>query len=494
MARVVIVGAGIGGLAAAARLGALGHEVTVLEAAEVVGGKVGLLEHATPSGTFRFDTGPSLLTMPEVFAELFRDTGEPMESVLALRRIEPALRYCFGDGTVLTTSSDSVVQASRMEQAFGTGAGAAWTALIRRGARIWRAVEQPVLRSPLSIASAARSSGRVAALTAVSPARTLRQLGRQYLDDPRQRLMLERYATYAGADPRRAPAALAVIPYLEQAFGSWHIEGGMRRLAEALADRATDRGVTIRVGARVTRITTAAGKVDQVGLADGTVLPADVVVANADASSVFGHLLQPPPSRVPEADSLSGFAVLLGVRGGTPGLAGRNVLFGQSDYGAEFDAVFDRPGRPVADPAIYVSSPEDPATCPPGHEAWFVLVNATRHGADGGRGTLDWDHAGLSAGYAERLVSLLGQRGLPVRERVVFTDVITPADLQRRTGAPGGAIYGSALHGRMASFRRPANATSVRGLFLVGGSTHPGGGLPLVALSAAIVADLVGPA
>ena len=494
MALVIVIGAGMGGLAAAARLAAGGHRVTVLEAANTIGGKAGVLERSHPSGTFRFDTGPTLLTMPQVFEELFADTGDPLASVVTLRRVEPAVRYRFGDGTVLDMTADAGERAARMDHAFGPGTGSAWAALLERGARIWRATEGPVLRQPLTAGSALRSGTRWGDIAAIAPTRTLRQLGRRYLSDPRQRAMLDRYATYAGSDPRRAPAALAVIPFLEAEFGSWYVEGGIRSLVEAVANRALLAGATIRTDTEVRRIGTAAGRVVEVETTDGAVLPADIVVSDADASDVLGRLLNPVRRWVPRVDSLSGFVVLLGVRGATPGLAQHNVLFGSGNYDDEFDAVFGRPGRPVADPVLYVSAPDDPGLAPAGYEAWFVLVNAARHGTSGAAGTLDWDAPGLAAAQAERVVTALDRRGLPVRERIVLREVLTPADLQRQTGAPGGAIYGSALHGRLGSFRRPGNVTPVRGLYLVGGSAHPGGGLPLVTLSAAIVSNLIGPA
>ena len=494
MARVVVVGAGIGGLAAAARLAALGHDVTVLEAAETVGGKMGIVKHRTAAGTFRFDTGASLLTMPEVFAELFAATGDPLASVLKLRAVDPFVRYRFADGTVLTTTRDLDEQEARFDQAFGAGTGAAWSSLVARGSRIWDAVERPVLGRPLTAHAVARQLMHLGDISAVAPGRTLRHVAHHALTDPRQRMILERYATYVGSDPRQAPAVLTVIPYLEHAFGLWYVEGGMHRLVDALEARVRELGAVIHTSARVSRITTAGGRVDEVGLVDGSAIHADAVVANVDAALVYRQLLEPARRLLPTSDSLSGFALLLGVRGRTPGLAHHNVLFGDADYDAEFDAVFGRPGRPVTDPVVYICAPDDSAIRPAGHEAWFVLVNAPRHGRDGARGALDWDSAGLASGYAERVLSLMAARGLPVRERIVFSHTLTPADLQRRAGAPGGAIHGAALHGLRGSVRRPRNASRIRGLYLVGGSTHPGGGLPLVALSAKIVANLIGPA
>ncbi|MFD0823800.1 phytoene desaturase family protein, partial [Micromonospora zhanjiangensis] len=211
--------------------------------------------------------------------------------------------------------------------------------------------------------------------------------GRRTLRDPRLRMLLDRYATYTGADPRRAPAALVAVPYAELAFGGWYLDGGLGTLADALLSRCLDLGVVVQTGSTVTRIEAAGGRVHGVRLAGATApVPADVVVANVDALTVYRDLL-PTPARLSRlADrSLAGFVLLLGVRGST-GLAHHNVFFPDhrrypASYDAEFDAVFGDPGRgvparPAPDPTVFVTVADDPAVRPAGHEAWFVLVNA----------------------------------------------------------------------------------------------------------------------
>ncbi|MHA3704964.1 phytoene desaturase family protein [Jatrophihabitans sp. YIM 134969] len=491
MARSVVIGAGLGGLAAGARLAALGHAVTVLEASDTLGGKLGWHVETAPAGRFRYDTGPSLLTMPAVFEELFAATGDTLDSTLPVRRLSEQIRHRFADGTELTTSADPETTFERMDRAFGGSAADDWRELLARGGRMWDLVGERVVRRPLHLPTLIRSSA--SDLRTVAPGTSLRRFAKRLLHDPRQRMMLERYATYTGSDPRRSPATLATIPYLEQAEGIWYVDGGLHRLADALAARILERGGQIRTGAAVEQVAVAGGRADGVLLTDGSRLPADVVVSGIDAHRLYRSLV-PDVARAPFADSLSGFTLLLGVRGRTPHLAHHNVLFGSTDYTDEFDAVFGAHARVVPDPVIYVSAPDDPAVRPAGHEAWFVLVNAARHGTEGRPGTLDWDTPGLATAYVERILNLLTDRGMAVRERLVSVAHRTPADLARRTGAPGGAIYGAADHGLRTTLRRPGSTSPLRGLFLVGGSVHPGGGLPLVATSAAIAATAIGPA
>ncbi|WP_409332701.1 phytoene desaturase family protein [Trujillonella humicola] len=500
MARVAVVGAGLGGLAAAARLAALGHDVTVLEQGPTVGGKLGWYARDGHA----FDTGPSLVTLPQVYRDLFAATGAPLEESVDLVRLDPAVAYRFADGTHLALPGAAEAVPAALDDALGEGAGAQWAGLMTRAARMWEVTEQPFLRSPLAgaatLARLARSGRDVAT---VAPWRTLRGLGRGHLRSPALRTLLDRYATYSGSDPRRAPGVLATVPYAEQAYGSWYVRGGLHRLALAVADRAAERGARLRTGAPVERVLVEGGRTAGVRLAGGESVRADVVVSGADATALYRDLLPPSPAarRVQRAlarstPSLSGFVLLLALRGRTPGLAHHTVLF-PDDYDAEFDAVFGvgrhrGSPRPVDDPTVYASVPDDPATRPDDDsESWFVLVNAPRHDPAAG---VDWNSPGLADRYADRVLAVMAARGLDVRDRVRWRVVRTPADLARETGSVGGSIYGTSSNGARAAFLRPGNAGPVPGLFLVGGSAHPGGGLPLVTLSAEIVAGLVGPA
>jgi phytoene desaturase len=509
VARVLVIGAGMGGLSVAARLAASGHEVTVCEQAPEVGGKLGWYSR----DGFCFDTGPSLLTLPVVYRDLFAATGAALEDVVDLVPVDPVCHYRFHDGVELDMPNASVPRIARAwDDALGPGAGAAWSDLLERSGRIWDATRDAFLQSPLDgLRTLLGQTRRVRELAAVAPWRSLRGLGARYLEHPHQRTTLDRYATYTGSDPRRAPAALATVPYVEQTFGAWYVAGGLRRLGDAVAERATARGAHLRTGADVREVVLQAGRV--VRLADGEPLGADVVVANADAAHLYGELVPASAAAGARAalrrttPSLSGFVVLLALRGRTPGLRHHTVLFPQ-DYDDEFDAVFGagryaRTGpRPVPDPTVYIAAPDDPDLRPDDrHESWFVLVNAPRHVAGSasrargyGAGGVDWDAPGLADRYADHVLATMAARGMDVRDRVLWREVRTPADLERRTRSVGGSIYGTSSNGVRAAFLRPANRSPVPGLFLVGGSSHPGGGLPLVGMSAAIVARLVGPA
>lgn len=479
-------------MATAARLSVKGHQVTIVEQSDQVGGKAS----AYSRDGFVFDTGPSLITLPAVYRDLFLKTGTSLEDNVDLQPVEPGTSYRWSDGTRVTLPGvNPAAAATALGDALGGTAREDWLALIARAAEIWRITRKPFLESPLTgtreLLALAKSPRDV---RTVAPTTSLRGLGRKYLRDPRLRMLLDRYATYSGSDPRKAPAALSTIPYVEQTFGSWHIGGGVHKLADALAARCEERKVDILLNSDVTRIVLDEGKVRSVELSDGSHLEADIVVSNADASHLYGDLVS--GNRADAAlrqlrkatPSFSGFVMLLAIKGRTPDISHHNVWF-PADYNAEFDAVFK--GRPATDPTIYACVPDDPLMRPDAdHESWFVLINAPRHGH--GKNEFDWSQTDFANNYADRMVELLAERGTDLRNRILWRELITPADLEARTRAPGGSIYGTSSNGMRAAFLRPANTSPIEGLYLVGGSSHPGGGLPLVGMSAEIVAETIG--
>jgi phytoene desaturase len=494
---VVVIGGGVGGLAVAARAAAAGKRVVLCEQADVVGGKLGLFER----DGFRFDTGPSLVTLPYLLDDLLRTTGvEPREHI-ELRRLDPIARYRFCDGTWFDAPSDALAFEDAVE-ALRPGNAKQWRAFYEHAGRIWDATRVPFLESPLRGPwDLVKQSVRVRDLVTIAPWRTLRSMAEHYLDDERLVTFVDRYATYTGSDPRRAPAALASVPYAERHFGAWYVNGGLRQIADVLLERCVALGVDIRTRADVVEVVVRNGRASGVVLADGSRIDASAVVANADAAHLYDDLVAPSAAQrkakralAKSEPSLSGFVLCLGVKGRTPVTAHHTVLFPER-YDDEFDSVFGdkhHGPRPVADPTIYISNPADSAVRPDGHESWFILVNAPRHTAQGDtQEGVDWSVPGRADGYADLVLQRLAERFFDVRPHVVFSELRTPADLATRTRASGGSIYGTSSNGSRSAFLRPSNQSPVPGLFLVGGSSHPGGGLPLVMLSAQIVAGLL---
>jgi phytoene desaturase len=475
--RVAVVGAGVGGLAAGIRLAHAGHRVTVLEMGAAPGGKCGRVQ----SGAYTWDSGPSLLTLPGVFRDLFAATGGSLEDELELLRVEPVTRYRFADGSQVELSADLPTAFAALE-AWSPGAGADWTRFLGVGASMWRA-SVPFLTGPppwpprRPVAGAPAPDPRD--LLRVRPWSTLRGLARATVRDPRLRMIIERFATYAGADPRRAPAALAVAGWVEHAFGAWQPRGGMYELVQALARRLDALGGELRLNTPVERVLVRGGRVRGITTAAGA-LAADAIVADVDPTPLTKGArplyVRRGPRNGPEP-SLSGLALMLGLRGRDLGRAHHEITF-PADYDAEFDDVFVR-RRPVRDPTVYVSAPwvTDAGDAPADRESLFVLVNAPSVGA-----AADWDAA---------QAALLARLDLGARIEAVVRR--GPAELEHETGAAGGAIYGVAPHGRLGTLRRPGQRVrGVRGLWRVGGTAHPGGGLPLVALGAATVAREIG--
>jgi phytoene desaturase len=474
--RVAVVGAGVGGLACAVRLAAAGHAVTVLEQAPAAGGKAGRVELSEAGRTWRFDSGPSLLTMPWVLQELCAQTGTPRPELIP---VEPVTHYHFADGSTVDLSADHAASVAALDR-WSPGSGADWTRFLRICAAMWRA-SGPFLTGPPPWPPRRPGPGEAPPdprdALRVRPWHTVSSLARSVARDPRLRMVIERFATYAGADPRRAPAALVLAGYVEHAFGAWHVPGGLYGIVEALTGRLAELGGVLRTGTPVLGVVRDGARVTGVRTLDG-LLAADAVVFDGDARALEAALRGGDPHRRRHEPSVSGLALMLALEGRTPGLVHHQIRF-PADYHAEFDDLFAH-RRPVRDPTLYLSAScaTVPAEAPEDGENWFVLVNAPAGVA------ADWE------AEADRVVAALG-----VGARVVARHVRSPASLEAETGAVGGAIYGDAPHGRLATLRRPGpRVPGVRGLFRVGGTAHPGGGLPLVMLGAAHVAGELGPA
>ncbi|HEY8478603.1 MAG TPA: phytoene desaturase family protein [Spirillospora sp.] len=470
MATVSVVGGGVGGMVAALLLARAGHRVRLDERLDRLGGKLAERER----DGFVFSLGPSLLTLPEIFQRF----GVSCE----LRELAELCRYRFADASELRAHRDPDAMAAQIDR-LAPGEGDAWRAFYR-----WASACLDASRRTFFAGPPTRRSGRprLGDLAAVAPGRTVDGLARRFFRDPRLRQYVGRYATYAGSDPYRAPAALACVPAIEHGDGGWYAPGGLSRIADDLARLLVDAGVDVHTGSEVTKVLTAGSAVSGVALASGERVRADAVVVNADAAALYGRLL-PDRRRLRRiarlGPSSSAFLLLAGVRGRTAGLPHHSVLF-SADPRREFGDIFDR-RVPPRDPTIHIGCPavDDPALAPPGEENWTVQVNVPAGDPDRWPVTPD--------AYRDHVLETLARRGHDLSGRLRFVETFTPADLRDRYGAWGGAIYGTAYRGVLAPFRRPGNRGPRRGLYLVGGSAHPGGGLPLVAMGGRIVAALV---
>ena len=492
--KVVVIGAGMGGMMSAARLAKAGHEVSLYEASDRVGGKL----HTEWIGKVAFDTGPSLLTLPAVYKDFFQRTGKHLGLMCEIKAVDPSFDYRFADGTSVKFANLSRYQTlNNLREAYGDDVARQWDQIMRRAEKMWDVSREPFieneLRSPLSLL---KRVSLLRDLKIIAPWKSLRDLATEELPDQHLRFILDRYATYSGSDPRKAPAVLASIAFVEECFGAWHIKGGLGTLATLVHERAEKVGVTFHLSSPVASINIAKGKATGITLENGEVIAADAVIANADASLIYNTLItgkirkiKRVRKNISKADpSLAGFSLLLAMRKdeSTP-LNHHTVLF-PKDYDAEFDAIFTHK-KPVAEPTIYICAPGDDAMSKDETlESWFVLVNAPAHGAH----SFDWSDPEFARNYANTIIDQIEARGIAVRSRLESLTFRTPADLEAAVRAPGGSIYGTSSNGAKAAFMRAKNRSPIKGLYCVGGSAHPGGGLPLVGLSAEMVANAVG--
>lgn len=484
MNRVVVIGAGMAGMCAAARLQRMGHSVTVFEASDTYGGKC---RSETIDG-FTFDAGPTLLTIPAVYRDFFQRTGKHMAQVLTIEPVDPSFDYRFADGSAVRFANLSRKKTvSAISQAFGEKSAQEWDRALIQAEAMWDVSREPFIEHEISVKSFI-TPRFLRDLFTIAPWKSLRSLG---LSDSRLQMIMDRYATYSGSDPRKAPAVLSTIAFIEEAFGAWHVQGGMGKLAQAVYQRCLDLGVTFEFSTRVTKVLIDAGAATGVSLSDGRTVGAENIVANCDASLLYNQMIDPSLAKgerkkLSKAEpSFAGFSIFLGLKKSDISLAHHTVLFPR-DYDQEFDDLFTHK-RPCSDPTIYICAPNDPTMAPDeNHEGYSILVNAPRHG------DVDWSNRDFVESYAKKIIDTIESRGIPIRSRCVIQEIRTPLDLHNATNAPGGSIYGTSSNGARSAFLRAKNRSPIKNLFLAGGSAHPGGGLPLVGLSAEMVAEAIG--
>jgi len=484
--RIVVVGAGMGGLAAALELASGGAAVTVLERHAVPGGRM----REVRVGGAGIDSGPTVFTMRWVFEELFAAAGVSFADHLDVQPADLLARHAWLDGSRLDLYADLERSAAAIGEFAGTREADAYRRFARRSRRVFETLDRPFMRaerpSVLGLVRAAGLRG-LPDLLSINAFRSLwSELGRHFTD-PRLRQLFGRYSTYCGSSPFRAPATLMLIAHAEQA-GVWIVRGGMQRLAEALAGAAAAAGAELRYGCHVARLLTdAAGRACGVELDDGGRIQADAVVFNGDAAALAGGLLGEPargavPARVAPPSSLS--ALTLSARAQVTGfpLAYHTVFFGD-DYPDEFESIFARRAM-TATPTIYVCAQDRAPGARGGPsegyspERVFCLANA----APG-----KMDEAAVTR-YRERVFATLERHGLVLEPVDGALATTAPPDFDALFPATGGALYGQPTHGWRSSFLRPGSRSRLPGLYLAGGSVHPGPGVPMAALSGRLAA------
>ena len=488
----IVVGAGLGGLSAAVRLAAAGWEVTVIEQQSHPGGKAGTEQR----GRYRFDTGPSLLTMPHVLEQLFDEAGRDWRDYIQVERLETICNYFWRDGTRVHAFGDPERFAAEIGNKTNDSADSVRAYLDYAG-RIDAVASELFLWNSIHDGATYRSGKfwrNMTRLGRLDPFRTMDQANRRFFSDPRVVQLFNRYATYNGSSPYRTPATLCIIPYVEYVQGGFAVNGGIHAVPRALARLAGELGVELRFGERAERILTVdglGGKKRVTGVSvDGEELRADAVVSNVDVSVTYPELLGDTTARQLVRyhrlePSSSGLVFYWGVNRSFPELTVNNIFFSR-DYPAEFRAVFGDHRCPD-DPTIYINitSKVTPEDAPEGGENWFILINAP---AVNGQ---DWDVE--TARVRSRVVQRLSaELGTDVESVIEEEGIMTPADIERKTMSYRGALYGIASNTRLAAFaRHPNRSRDYRGLYFCGGSAHPGGGMPLVMLSGKIASDLI---
>ena len=494
--RVGVIGGGLGGLAAACTLAARGYDVVLFEANSWLGGKAAELTEAG----FRFDMGPTILTIPGVLRRIFAEAGRKLEDYLDLVRLDPQWRCFFADGGVLDLVADPQAMAKNLTD-FAPGSGAGYRDFLALSERLHRVSDTHFFwKSIGGIADmidlkAGFSPAILADVLAMRMGRSVAGTVRKFVPDARVAQMLDHFTQYVGSSPAGSPAVLCGIAHMQIRDGVWYPMGGTRAVPEALARLAGELGVDLRPGVGVRRIATnAAGDtVLGVNTDTGERVELAAIVSNADSVRTHRELVNGTALRVTTRfesrrgyePACSGVVLYLGLSKRYDHLLHHDFVFSR-DPEEEFDFIYHK-GEPAPDPTCYLAATArtDPATAPPGGEALYVLVHTPYL-----RPHHDWTR--MLPEYRRVILNKLKTTGMmpDIEDRIAFEQALTPQDIHHRYRVLNGAIYGLASHGKWFGAFKPANRSpDLAGLYLAGGSAHPGPGMPMVLMSGWIAAD-----
>ena len=489
---VAVVGGGLGGLAAACVLAARGHEAVLFDKNDWLGGKAAVLRDAG----FRFDMGPTILTVPRVLERIFAEAGRDLSDYVDLRRLDPQWRCFFDDGSRIDLGEDVGAMAREMDAfAPGRNVGAGYRRFQKQAERLhdvserfffWKSVEDlfdtmdmranlnpATLRDVLSLRMGSSVAGVI----------------RSHVKDARLAQMLDHFTQYVGSSPYGSPAVLCAIAHMQAADGVWYPMGGTRAVVEALVKLAGELGVELRPQSEVRDVVVEKGAAQAVMTMDGVRRDFDAVVSNMDSIRTYRELVGGAAGatydRKGYEPACSGVVLYLGLTKRYEHLLHHDFVFSR-DPEEEFDFIY-RKGEPAPDPTCYIAAPSvtDPSVAPEGGEALYVLVHAPylRPHHDWSRMFPDYRRV-----IFEKLKRTAGLSDL--EDRILFEKHLTPHDIQERYKTLDGAIYGLASHGRFLGAFKPGNRSrTVRGLYLAGGAAHPGPGMPMVLMSGWIAAD-----
>lgn len=485
--RIAVIGAGLGGLSAAIRLANAGFDVDVFEQNDDAGGKAGSLVF----NGFRFDTGPSLLTMPNVLKELFSECGENLQDHIHLKKLDVICKYFYPDGTVISAFSDINQFGKEIERSTHDTYKSLKNYFSYCKTIYDLTAELFLYKSPQQASTylSMKAVSTLFQIKSIDPFRTVHQANSLFFRDKKIIRLFDRYATYNGSNPYLAPATLNIIPHVEYSMGSFIPQDGIYSISIALRQLAENKGVNFYFNSKVERIEIKRKSVKGIVLGE-KFYSYNVVLSNIDVLTTYKNLIDVDSKKVIDKLSkhdLSTSALVFywGVKGKHEQLEIHNILFSE-DYKREFDDLFTN--KVIhSDPTIYIyiSSKYKPADAPKDCENWFVMINTPPNLNQ------NWNEQvkRFKKIILEKIKKVLS---VDIEEKIVAEKILTPIDLEKRTGSFHGSIYGISSNDRFAAFlRHPNFSKDISGLYFCGGSVHPGGGIPLVILSGKIASDMI---